>query len=303
MRKTQVLAAAAATLMGGGALIAWTDARTDEAEPASSAREQMNLSRAGDADVFAGGDESGGVAIADQAAAAPNRVVAAEPRVVKTATLQLTVSKNSLVTDATAEANHIAEVNGGFVASSESAKGADRQTALTLRVPAAAYDATLTALRRLGKVANETLGGRDVTSTLVDLDARLRSLRAQESALNALLAKANTVGETLQVAQAAAEVRTQIEQLAAQQAQLADQADFATINVSILGPHVAIDPDPGPQPLLVDALERAVGGTLAVFGGAIVLLGYALPAALLAAAGFGIWRLVDSRRRREPAVA
>ena len=119
---------------------------------------------------------------------------------VKTATLRLSVTKNALVTTATEKANHIAEAHGGFIATSDSSRGADRQATLTLRVPAAAYDATLNELRHLGKVSSETLGGKDVTSTLVDLDARLRSLRAQESALNALLAKANTVGETPQVA-------------------------------------------------------------------------------------------------------
>ncbi|MEY2426201.1 MAG: hypothetical protein QOI61_1773, partial [Actinomycetota bacterium] len=204
------------------------------------------------------------------------------------------------VGDATAEANHIAEAHGGFVSSSDSSKGTDRQTTLTLRVPAAAYDTTLTALRRLGKVADETLGGKDVTSTLVDLDARLRSLRAQESALNTLLAKANTVGETLQVAQAAAEVRTQIEQLAAQQAQLADQADFATITLRILGPHVAVDSDPKPEPLLVESFQRAGAGTLAVFSGVIILLGYLIPVALVAGAGYALWRLGN---RRRPATA
>src|SRR5205085_12213577 len=122
----------------------------------------------------------------------------------------------------------------------------------------------------------------------------------------ALLAKANTVGETLQVAQAAGDVRTQIEQLAAQQAQLADQADFATITVQVLGPN-AVNPDPSPQPLLAKSFERATAGTLNVFGGMIVVLGYAIPAGLLAAFGYGVWRLINRRRRgqgsAEPAVA
>ncbi len=303
MRKSQVIAvaAAAAVLVGGGAVIALAD------DPGGNSAKQATPASA-KADEFAGQDMAAGGAgasLADQSAV-PNasRVVApAAPRVVKTATIQLSVSKNSLVGDATAKANHVAEAHGGFVSSSDSSKSTDRQTTLTLRVPATAYDATLTALRRLGKVNNETLGGRDVTSTLVDLDARLRSLRAQESALNTLMAKADTVGETLQVAQAAAEVRTQIEQLAAQQAQLADQADFATITLRILGPHVAVDPEPKTEPLLIESLQRAGAATLAVFGGMIILLGYVIPSALIAGAGYAAWRLVDSRRRREPAVA
>ncbi len=314
MRKTRVLGAAVAVLIAAGTLVAWVDGAStgDKTRPTSIPVAAQTSEEAG---VGSGGSDSFvasdavevtaafGAGTAASAAPAPptaNRVVAAEPRVIKSATVQLSVSTDARVTKATAEANRIASAHGGFIAGSDASKGEQRQTILTVRVPAASFDAALTAFRRLGKVANETLSGRDVTSTLVDLDARLRSLRAQESALNALLAKANTVGETLQVAQAAGEVRTQIEQLAAQQATLSDQADFATIALHILGPNVAIDPEPKPEPLVVKSFERAVGGTLAVFGGTIVVLGYVIPAALLAALGYGVWRLLNSRR---PAIA
>jgi hypothetical protein len=213
------------------------------------------------------------------------------------------VRTNALVTDATSEANHIVEAQGGYVASSDSFKGKNRQTTLTVRVPAANYDAALRDLRRLGKVTDESLGGKDVTGTLVDLDARLRSLRAQEDALNALMAKARTVGETLQVAQTASQVRMQIEQLAAQQAQLADQADFATIKLHIAGPNVALDTAPRADPLLVSSLRHAVGGTLAVFGGVLVVLGYTLPLAALGALAYAAWRVANRKRRTEVAVA
>jgi flagellar capping protein FliD len=240
-----------------------------------------------------GSADMGGVA---DAAVPKSTITPAQARVVKTASLEVSVRTNALVTDATAQANHIAEANGGYVASSDSFKGKNRQTTLTLRVPAAAYDDALRQLRRLGKVTDESLGGKDVTGTLVDLDARLRTLRAQEDALNALLAKARTVGETLQVTQAASEVRMQVEQLAAQQAQLSDQADFSTIKLHIVGPHVAFDAVPRTDPLLVTSLRHAVAGTLAVFGGVIVVVGYLLPVAALGALGYFGRRLTSGRR-------
>jgi hypothetical protein len=101
-------------------------------------------------------------------------------------------------------------------------------------------------------------------------------------------------------------VRTQIEQLAAQQAQLSDQADFATITVNVLGPHASFHTTQS-DPLLVQSLERAGAATLAVLGGVIVVLGYALPAGLLAGIGVVVWRLVNRRRSTStpsaPAVA
>jgi hypothetical protein len=311
MRKTQVVGLAAALLIGGGSIVAWTD-RDNGTDGLRSAREQTasaHISSGGDAATGGGATASADMAFgtAAPAPASPqesvSRVPKAAARVVKTARLELSVRNDDLVTRATQEANHIAEAHGGFVSSTDAAKGEGRHTSLTLRVPVDRYDAALSELRKLGKVASETLGGKDVTSTLVDLDARLRTLRAQEEALNALVAKARTVGETLEVAREAANVRMQIEQLAAQQAQLSDQADYATISVDIVGPNVALHQEPASEPLLVHSLERAVGGTLAVFGGAIVLLGYLIPAGLLAAIGYLVWRVLRNRRPPEPAVA
>jgi hypothetical protein len=301
MRKTQAVAAVAAVLIAGGAVVATfdgvrsggTDMRRD-----SKTQSANNLS-AGGASVAEGSFDAAAV----PQAAAESHVTPASPRVVKTAQLELSMRSNESVTKATQRANHIAEARGGFVSSTEESKSDARQTTLTLRVPVDQYDAALSELRALGKVTSESLGGKDVTGTLVDLEARLRTLRAQEEALNALVGKARTVGETLEVAREAANVRMQIEQLAAQQAQLADQADFATISLHVVGPNVAIEKDPSPQPLLADALERAAGGTLAVFGGVIVLLGYAIPSAALAALGYGIWRLVNRRKQTAVPVA
>jgi hypothetical protein len=292
MRKSYGVAAAA-VLIAAGSVVAWTSRGDEQPHTAAARATTGNDLRAPvpiqDQAFSSVGAAGGGSAAPVAASPATNTVAPAQARVVKTASLELSVRTNDLVTQATAEANHIADAHGGYVASSDSFKGKNRQTTLTLRVPAANYDDALRQLRRLGKVTDESLGGKDVTGTLVDLDARLRSLRAQEDALNALVAKARTVGETLQVAQAASEVRMQIEQLAAQQAQLADQADLATIKVHILGPHVALDSTAAQSdPLLVTSLRRSVAGALAVVGGVIVVVGYALPiAALVLLAYFG----------------
>lgn len=290
MRRSQVFGAALALVVLGGAGVAALSP-TGRATDRKSVASETGPLAAASADQAGGG---AGTVAGKDAFAEPS-----QPRVVKTAALTVSVAKAALVATATRDANSIVERRGGFVANTETRTGEDASSSLTLRVPVAAYDATLTELRRLGKVSNETLGGQDVTNTLVDLDARLRSLRAQETALNGLMAKANTVGETLQVAQAVADVRTQIEQLAAQQKNLSNQADFATITLSVVGPRGASSA-PKPDPLLVTAVERAVGGSLAVLGGAIVVIGYVLPAGLLAAAGYGVVRL---RRRRVAAVA
>jgi hypothetical protein len=305
MQRTRVIGGAAALLIAAGAAVALHDTRGNT----PVARDSVAAS--------SGGDNALALGTSDSAAGAPpdanpemNKVgvvAPSGPRVVKTATLSLSVNKKTAVADVTDRVARLAEAHSGYVASTQSERGEAASSTITLRVPASAYSAAVAELRGLGKVTNESFGGQDVSGQLVDLDARLRSLRAQEQALNALLGKANTVGETLQVAQASADVRTQIEQLAAQQAQLADQADFATITVRVLGPNAGPNIEPRSEPLLVKSFERAGAGALNVLGGMIIVLGYAIPSAVLAALGFGVWHLVNRRRRgeagAEPAVA
>jgi len=186
--------------------------------------------------------------------------------------------------------------------SSSSPTGQDRaRGSLTVRIPAAAFDDALRDLRRLGKVESESIKGQDVGGQLVDYDARITSLQAQEDALRALMGRANQVGEVLQVQDQLFSVRQQIEQLQAQRNQLDDAATRATLRVAIFEPAAATEPRPETAPAhgLVRDLHRAWHGAGAVVGGMVIVLGYTLPLGLLALLGWLGVRLV--RRRWVPA--
>lgn len=294
MRKTHLIGSAAALLIVAGAIVAAGGSSTRPTTQADTAAAARSVSGPVAAATAAGG---AGVA-ADLAAPEQtvSRAVPGVPRVVKTASLALSVGDDRVkkVADATAS---LASRLGGFVASTQQQSDEGRAATITLRVPTSTFDEALGELRKLGKVTSEELSGADVTGQLVDLDARVRSLKAQEQALNALLVKAATVGETLQVAQASADVRTQIEQLSAQQQTLADQADFATITTTIVGPHGTIPSEPKPEPLLVKSVRDAGHAALSVVGGMLVVLAFVLPLALMAGTAYGAWRVVTRRRQ------
>ena len=241
-------------------------------------------------------------------------------KIVKTADLTVSIAKGKF-TGAFAEASRIATANGGFVVSSStsttgfpgnpiplddtSAQGGSsadsraRAGQLTIRVPAEKFDATRAALSGLGDVDNETINGQDVSSQLVDLGARITSLKAEEQAFQTLLGKATAIGDVLQIQDQLFNVRTQIEELQAQQASLDDQATFSTITVSMYEPGVAFTPAPETEPsILSKAWDDATGGALNVLGGMVVILGYAVPLALLALVGWGVWAITAPWRRR-----
>jgi hypothetical protein len=252
--------------------------------------------RAGNASVAA--TAAGGAS--GESAAGPLPSGLEGPKVVKTGTVDIEVAKGRFG-GAFERVSTIAAANGGFVASSSSNRGDGdgRLSAgsLVVRVPADRFDAARAQLARLGKVRSASLEGEDVGGRSADLDARLRNLRSQEETIRQLMERATTVGETIDVQRQLFAVREQIEQLAAQQARLADAVALSTITVALAEPGGGFDaPD---RTTLGDALARAVEGAERVVAAAIVVAGYLFPLGLLLAAGLLLNRVV---RRRPPAL-
>jgi hypothetical protein len=171
---------------------------------------------------------------------------------------------------------------------------------LTVRIPSDRFDAARRDLAALGKVEYQALRGEDVSGQLVDYDARLKSLDAQEEALRGLLGKATVVGEVLQVQNSLFDVRQQIEQLTAQKQNLEQSASLATIQVSVFEPGAGFEPRPVEDDKgLAHAFRRSVDGAVAVVGGMIVVVGWAVPILVLGLVVWGVSRLF----RRRPPVA
>jgi hypothetical protein len=242
---------------------------------------------------------SGGTAIAPQPLppTGTEAVGPSGPKIVRNGDISVRVGKGRFGV-AFGQVATIAEANGGYVTSSTTTTGTSRPRAgqLTVRVPSDRFDDTRQALGRLGTVEQESLRGEDVSGQLVDYDARLRSLQAQEDSLQALLGKAANVGEVMQVQNALFSVRQQIEELQAQRTQLDQSATLATIEVSLYEPGASLvaQPEPLPATGLARSLERAKDGVVAVVGGMIVVLGWLVPVAVLAGL---VWLVTRLRRR------
>jgi hypothetical protein len=136
---------------------------------------------------------------------------------------------------------------GGWLAGSDrSLTSAQAMASVTYRIPANRFEDALAAMRVLGlKVLGEHTDSQSVGGTIVDLQARIDNLRASEKAIQAIMAKANTIGDVLTVQQRLAEVQGQIEELSAQLASLSNQAAYSTLTVIF---DVPLKPTPTPTP-------------------------------------------------------
>ncbi len=156
-------------------------------------------------------------------------------QIVKTGSMSLEVAS---IDSAAAQAQASIEGMGGYVSGSNRYGSGDEASATyTFRLPVTRWDDALKAMRALGsKVLSEQTGTMDVTSQVVDLDARVTNLKATEAALQAIMAKAVEIKDVLAVQEQLTQTRSQIEQLTAQRDHLKNQAAMSTLSVAFVLP-------------------------------------------------------------------
>jgi Domain of unknown function (DUF4349) len=135
---------------------------------------------------------------------------------------------------------------GGYIGASQtSTLGDDPVATITYRIPVDRWEDALDLLRGLAgqttKVVSEQTQAVEVTGAVVDLEARIRNLRASEAALQDIAAKATRVTDVLEVQAQLTNVRGEIEQLNGQLKDLTDRAAFATLTANFVTPVVAVD--------------------------------------------------------------
>lgn len=261
------------------------------------------------------GADGGGLALTDEAMGAPEAADSLQSRqsmpveppigggsgsvpgvpaqVIRTADIGVEVSDFD---DAWAEAAAIPKRFGGFVESSTVSSVTGERTSsgtLTARVPADRLDDAIADFSELGEVRRQNTSTVDVAGELIDIDARLRSARTEEEALNGLLARASGIDDVLRVREQLNMIRYEIESLEGRKAALGNQVQYSTVSVSLFEDESSIDPDTDPGNF-DQALKRAMSVALTVVYGALMVLAVLIPLALIAGA---IWLIVRLFRR------
>lgn len=195
--------------------------------------------------------------------------VIAQQRIIKTGEISLEVER---VATAVAEVRALATRLGGYVGDSH-AGTVDESATLTLRIPADRFADALVALHELGgEVIAEATREEDVTTQIVDLEARIANLEASEASYRVLLERAQRIDDVLAVQSRLDEVRMQIEQLKAQLENVTGRADLSTLTVTLV-------PQPTPVQVQADAWDpqAELDGAIA----SLVGIGQALLTALI----------------------
>jgi Domain of unknown function (DUF4349) len=157
-----------------------------------------------------------------------------EPKTVQTGTLMLTVNNPAEVSD---RIRKLAERLGGFLVDSEATgNGSASSASLSIRIPAARFEEAQAEIRKLAlRVEIARFSAKDVTKEYVDRAARIRNSKAQEAQYLAILKRANTIKETLDVVAKLNEVRGEIEQQQAEFDTLTKEVETVALAISLQG--------------------------------------------------------------------
>lgn len=185
----------------------------------------------------------------DTLAGLPPGVGALSPEVVSTLGGAQIIRTASLVVEirefeaATREVEDIVAAAGGYIEqSSLNLSAKTRSGYFRVRVPEGKFSETIRKLEELGKPLRRDLGTEDVTAPIMDLEARLSTLRGQELRLIQLQGQAKTLDEVLRVENELSRVRYQIEAYEAQLRYYRSRVSLATISLNLSEPGVPVPP-------------------------------------------------------------
>jgi Domain of unknown function (DUF4349) len=173
-----------------------------------------------------------GAVVAELKSAAQPADKSADRKIVRTGALELTVKSPA---DAAEQIRRMAESMGGYLETAQIGGTKESPTAdITIRVPATHFEDAKTQIRQLAaRVESEKTDAQDVTRQYVDMEARLRNLRAEEAQYLTIMKSAFKVSDLLEVEQKLSEVRGQIEQQQAEFQTLSKQVETVAITVSL----------------------------------------------------------------------
>jgi predicted small lipoprotein YifL len=221
---------------------------------------QEDAAADGEADEGSGGSGRDGAPEPEAPSGGDAFLALIEQRIVKTGEISLEVDN---VAEVLARVRSLVAELNGYVGGSQ-AGTLDERATLTVRIPAPAFDTALARLHELdGRVIAETTREENVTTRVVDLQARIDNLRASEASYRELVARAEKIEDILAVQGRLDAVRGEIEQLRAQLDALEGQAALSTLTVTLV---------PSPQPVTEQAetwnpaaqLDRALASLVGI---------------------------------------
>ncbi len=196
----------------------------------------------------------------------------------------------------------IAEMAGGFVASTTVVRQTPSYGTFVLRVPASQFAPVLERIERMGEVKERHVSGQDITEEFIDLQARIHNLERHERQLLTFMDRATKVADLLAIEQELARVRGEIEQSTGRLRFMSNRVELAAVEVTLRGKAQQGTSGFWDFPTTMANVQAAFGSTVRqILIGAerlLVLASALMPLALLALPSWILIRWLLHRRLR-----
>jgi hypothetical protein len=177
------------------------------------------------------------------------------------------------------------------------------ESLLVVRVPEARLDTAIDQVAAIGEELSRTSTSQDVTGDLADVSSRLATQRASVARVRALLARATRLQDVVLLESEMSKRESDLEALEARLASLTDQADLATLSVTLRTPPAAAAAEQNDRGFVAGLRNgwKAIGASTNIV---LTVLGALLPVAVvLALLGTPVFLVVRRRRGRGRAQA
>jgi hypothetical protein len=168
-------------------------------------------------------------------------------------------------------------------------RGDIARSRLVIRVPAAEFDETMTALQGVADLESSNRSSEDVTTQVIDTDVRVRAQEESLKRIEVLLARAQSIRDIVAIEAQLTRRQADLDSLKQQQAWLKDQTSMSTITVHLelkTTPHKPKQDDTG----FLAGLASGWHGLKAFTNGAATVVGALLPFAVtLILLGLPLW--------------
>lgn len=230
-----------------------------------------------------------GMPMMDEAA-----VTKVEREIIRTAYLSIRVVD---VNDAVASLVKATEAQDGVIVTEDlSGQGDSLYANVTAQVPADRLDAYLETVKGLGTVDSVNVTAQDVTTQVVDLDARVAALQASIARLDELLAQATNVTDLIAIETERTTRQAELDSLLAQRKAIGEQVAMSTVTVSISALAGTAEWSP---PGFIPGLQTGWSALLNLGSLLITVAGFLVPFTIVIAIVLAplIWWLLRRRRR------
>ncbi|HWL65566.1 MAG TPA: DUF4349 domain-containing protein [Actinomycetota bacterium] len=228
--------------------------------------------------------------------------LAEDPSVIKTASVQMDVSRPDLNAAAQSVVDlATTDAVGGFLVSSVlDTNDGFGMAQVVVKVPSPVFEDVVSGLEDVGNITRQELEGEDLSGSALAVHARLRETRARFGSLMRRIQRSDDGIVRAELRTALRDVRGNLTRLENDESHIQRVTSFSTIDVAIVGKQ---PPAPPQKPALERSIETAMNIMVSIASGVILAAGVVVPLALIAVVIYLIWRSFVRRLRLPPATS